>query len=449
MNDQIEDALVDALNNLRHCFMRASGFNETSLNNFASRNSEAARLVTSFIGIESPTAQAWINAISDAVFEYNQPDLMRLAREAFSEAVRKGHTLPSGITERWCCDKTLTNKMTDGIVSTMKSVLNFLTPSKQTRSSLQTPSRPHFESTNPNSTARRLFASDDDEEPEMFHDTRLMSSEEEQKLKRLNVRAPQLRIDPLRKTSQNAKRWFELFERQTLRWSDDDRCAYIVTLLDEEAGRAFDELEFEKKFVYKEIKSHIIERLSPDDLEFHIKGEFYRAKQLTHESVDTFANRILEYAKDWPDKNTKQLESDTLKVFRNGLVPEIRSHIITFASNSFSELRRKARQIEASLAERKTTIESSVFAIERDRRRTWRYGDDRGRDINNNISRRSPKNYRRSISPKKHSHGNASTKDDTTIRCNLCFKTGHDEVSCYAKRRKEQKSGDSAKNHLN
>ena len=111
------------------------------------------------------------------------------------------------------------------------------------------------------------------------------------------------------------------------------------------------------------IQSYIIKKFSPSDHHFNAKSSFYSMKQELHESIDDFSHRLHSCKDDWPPSEHSTFEADLIKVFKHGVLTEIRKHLVTLKSPDFDSITQYARTIEKLLksSEADTSVESPIF----------------------------------------------------------------------------------------
>ena len=71
-----------------------------------------------------------------------------------------------------------------------------------------------------------------------------------------------LRIETLKDNKQDIQEWFKKFEIQTSQWSEDEKGHEVVSWLESSAFHYWELLPEKKKFNYKEIKSHLLQKIS-------------------------------------------------------------------------------------------------------------------------------------------------------------------------------------------
>jgi hypothetical protein len=106
-----------------------------------------------------------------------------------------------------------------------------------------------------------------------------------------------LNIDKLKNSKQNVVVWFETFDRQTVKWTYQNKGKEVTMWLAENALYHWEMIPEQLKYDYTSVRTHLIDKLRPTDQNFKIKQDFYSAKQRLDESVEQFAHRIYAFKK--------------------------------------------------------------------------------------------------------------------------------------------------------
>ncbi len=72
-------------------------------------------------------------------------------------------------------------------------------------------------------------------------------------------------------------------------------------------------------------------------------------KQELHESIDDFSHRLHSCKDDWPSSEHWTFEADLIKVFKHGVLTDIRKHLVTLKSPDFDTITQYARTREKLL----------------------------------------------------------------------------------------------------
>jgi hypothetical protein len=173
----------------------------------------------------------------------------------------------------------------------------------------------------------------------------------------------QLRLDTLKNSSQNVRDWFNKFDIQTLQYSYEQKGFEVVKWFEDTALHFWKMMPNDTCHDYKQIQAYIIKKFSPSDHHFHAKSSFYSMKQELHESIDDFSHRLHSCKDDWPPSEHSTFEADLIKVFKHGVLTDIRKHLVTIKSPDFDTITQYARTIEKLLksSEAETSVESPIF----------------------------------------------------------------------------------------
>ena len=173
----------------------------------------------------------------------------------------------------------------------------------------------------------------------------------------------QLRLETLKNSSQNVRDWFNKFDIQTLQYTYDQKGFEVVKWFEDTALHFWKMMPSDNCHDYKQIQEYIIGKFSPSDHHFHAKSSFYSMKQELHESIDDFSHRLHSCKDDWPSSEHSTFEADLIKVFKHGVLTEIRKHLVTLKSPDFDTITQYARTIEKLLksSETDTSVESPIF----------------------------------------------------------------------------------------
>jgi hypothetical protein len=182
----------------------------------------------------------------------------------------------------------------------------------------------------------------------------------------MSVLRPRVRIETLRSAKQNVTEWFERFELNSKRWSNEERGLEIACYFEDEAYEKFKLMEEETE-EYLKVKSYMISKLKPADHKVRTKTEFYSAKQRPDEAIEKFGVRLLTCLKECDKKERAILELDLPDIFRRGCTASVRSVLaVKDKKTSFHSMWAKAREVECSLkeAELETTIKSVEESVD-------------------------------------------------------------------------------------
>ena len=94
-----------------------------------------------------------------------------------------------------------------------------------------------------------------------------------------------LRLNTLKKWSEDMTGWFESFERQTTDWSSSEKAEELVNWLEDKALKTWEMAEPNEKKNYSTIKKHLVSKLTPANRDFSLKSQFYSAKQTPSEDL--------------------------------------------------------------------------------------------------------------------------------------------------------------------
>lgn len=179
---------------------------------------------------------------------------------------------------------------------------------------------------------------------------------------------PQLRIEPLKDSTQNVTSWFKIYELHTKTWSNKERGIEI--------GKYFEGLALQKYQLltddnndYEKIKKHMIKLLQPSNNLFNIKASFYSAKQQPEENVEKFGLRLLKYVNDGPNDEREKMLKDLPSVFKRGCAFEIQKVLLASELSNFNEFWESAKEIERCI---QSSEISSLMAIDNNNKRVMK-----------------------------------------------------------------------------
>lgn len=186
---------------------------------------------------------------------------------------------------------------------------------------------------------------------------------------------PEINLDTLRSSSQNAAQWFDRFELKTANWTDADRATEAAKFFDEIALEKFQQLGINEKTNYKLLRPSMITKLRPPQHGYKAKALFYGAKQRPDENVERFSKRIKQYTDEVEISDQEKMKADLSEMFRQGCTPRIKTQLVLApADMAFKDLVLKAKEIESILAEAETsstinaidTLDETVNALSKD-----------------------------------------------------------------------------------
>ena len=191
--------------------------------------------------------------------------------------------------------------------------------------------------------------------------------------KTMNINKP-VRIESLRSSSQNVTEWFERFESQTAKWTNEDRGYEVVSFFEEMAFEKYKMLT-SNKHDYAEIKKHMIKNLAKIKLK-NKKAEFYSAKQRPDESVDQFGHRLLNYLTDLSETDKAELKKHLTEIFVDGVDGALQLHIINDSKLDFQEVWKKAKKLESCYKKKEETVlainsNETVCGIENSKQKSY------------------------------------------------------------------------------
>ncbi|CAF0717111.1 unnamed protein product [Brachionus calyciflorus] len=178
---------------------------------------------------------------------------------------------------------------------------------------------------------------------------------------KLSIQNKNFKLEILNNSGQDANFWFEQFELQTPRWTDDTRPIKVVTLFQDDDLQKFRKIKIGNTS-FAEKKENLKINFKQDRTS-DIQCDFYVAKQRPDETVEKFSKRLINYTNEVIEQEKVIMEKSLINVFVRGLVPSLRKILATSTSNDFDELVRVAKLIEQYEREEKETT-SLVANIE-------------------------------------------------------------------------------------
>ena len=277
----------------------------------------------------------------------------------------------------------------------------------------------------------------------------------------LSLNKPSLRIESLSSKYQDVIDWFETFEIQTMRWTDDMRGFEVASYFDNAAREQYKKMDPYKRTNYQEIRKYMIQNFKAHRPINKIMEELYHVGQRPDENIESYSNRISKLIKELPDSFQKITKETLPIIFRDGCSNDIKK-ILPRDQKSFEKLVREAIEIERDL---KTQENFTLAAIkDKDEKkedskpikcykcdkvghkakecrsqpqsRDRRFRDNR--ENNRNRSRRSisNENRNRSQTPNQRNvrfNTRPFINQETRPICKYCQKIGHEEEKCWIK----------------
>ena len=326
-------AMLMALTNIENCAKKGA-FNDKSLKNFKTNYPDAADVIMSTYGDINTTAE-WIKMLISYAITQKDSNTMSATIQTLKYAKSKNVILPDEVN----------------------SILEKTVEDTEESQEDPPPSTSGVGDSSSKVTAETLAT-----HKENVNETILL--ETIQKLTNSFLSVKSLRIESLRSSSQNVKDWFDKFDRQTAKWSVEDKCNELPIWLEDAALRYWEMLDSISKTNYEKIKRYLINKLTPNDSDFFAKTRFYAIKQDVHESVEQYSYRLYSCKKDWSSIEQHIFDKDIAKVFKQGLKSEISKQMVVVDSNNFHELVQMAKQIEKFIEseEQSKTLEVGVSA---------------------------------------------------------------------------------------
>jgi hypothetical protein len=369
-DDTFDEILKCAITNIKHCVKRVTGFKDASVQNFKNNYKKFSEILQDR-GVNATTWQGWMIQISHLAEESQDQDLMELAQQTFSFVMDKIEDYPTEI-EVWKQKQPST-----GISSNTKGSPN-IPPNinKNNYSNEPKPTKKAEQTVDNNSDNTDI---------------------------REWVRKANLRIDPLRDSSQEIISWFKKFEIQTMGWNDSERGYKILAYLDDDALNKYSEMS-ENIESYSAIKEYLIKRLRDKESEEWLKN-FYNAEQRCDETVDQFCTRLHNYQNEMESKEQEIVKTYFTSIFRGGLLPEIRQALIGI-EDDFNKLFKAAKDAE-KIETHKKLSKSRIEAIQ-----------EPIASINNKFKK---------LDVKESKHEQYKKKK----QCKICDKTNHSTDECF------------------
>lgn len=395
-----DDAIIDALKNIINC----KNFTEKSIRNFYNNHIESYRILTQMFAADSEkSTNAWTTEINTYVIESKQKPLLDLAKEAFTKAA---YAVSETVRSQWGIDAA------EAPLNTSQSSANTGDTASNTPLSASTPSKDTTKQAQPavasvttstitvtattvtNTTGTTMTSTATTPSSTMPTSTRVsaptptvidiqptpttpvhtngsgVNTQTLQELQQrlliealtnlsISVRNNNIHIETLKGEHQNIKMWFERFEIQTNSWSNSERGTYIPVLFEGRAIRLWQMMAETDKYDYYKIKSYLMDNFKPSDSQIDIKVKFYSIKQELSESIDDFSQRLHAIKHIWPQSEISTFEREITGVFVNGLLPEIKKHVLLHSQGDLKTVIKNAKAIEQI---NKTEIENHVIA---------------------------------------------------------------------------------------
>jgi hypothetical protein len=333
------ELLMIAAKNIKDCQLKKKEFKEKSLNNFIGKNPDEYKEICEFLCLRDVTRDSWVLAIYNACLAEEDEELIKIGQiikendnkmrreKEDKEREKEEKEKKKEANDKKEVKNESNNKNDDknNVDKTKKEPTNedeIVTSdesddSEESESSDESDSEIEFEDLSMSSIkgdSSSSSSSDDNinnrpirikqpklkpkkrnSKPAKQKTRRSKPSEEDLILEALKSissamkEKPQLRIEPLKDSTQNVTSWFKIYELHTKTWSNKERGIEI--------GKYFEGLALQKYQLLtndkEKIKKHMIKLLQPSNNLFNIKASFYSAKQLPEENVEKFGLRLL------------------------------------------------------------------------------------------------------------------------------------------------------------
>ena len=433
-------AINAAISNFLNCMKFRGSFNKTSIENFKRKEVRYSKVIEELSGIIEEEDD-WIMVFFNYVVESDKDLLKNAIKQVVDDFKKKGLIMPQFL------------KRILGQSSYYERLIEFFSPVKQKTpllnrtsvnkvieplkdQSLKIKEETVIESKVDDNVNKKLDFKDESN-TDVKENTRtrtestgsMFSAKDEDEedntpfLKTMNSLAmsirknKSLRLNNLKKWSEDMTGWFESFERQTTDWSSSEKAEELVNWLEDKALKTWEMAEPNEKKNYSTIKKHLVSKLTPANRDFSLKSQFYSAKQTPSEDVDQFAHRLLIMQKEWPEKKKASFDSDVAKVFVKGLSPEVRKLVIGEEKLGFQKLWKKAKDIEKCEKETQREIETMEAITGKEVSKELKcYSCGNSGHISKECSKRSP------LIPRIPKSNDA---------CVLCGKVGHNVEKCF------------------
>lgn len=174
----------------------------------------------------------------------------------------------------------------------------------------------------------------------------------------LSINKPSLRIESLTSKYQDVIDWFETFEIQTMRWTDEMRGYEVASYFDKAAREQYREMDPSKRTNYQEIRKYMIQNFKIHRPPNKIMKELYHVGQRPDEDIEMYSNRLLKLIRELPESFQNITNEILPKIFRDGCQNEIKN-LLPRDQKLYENLVKEAIEIERDLK----TKERYTFAV--------------------------------------------------------------------------------------
>jgi hypothetical protein len=343
--DDLNLAIISACTNIQNCLKRKD-FTNQSLENFKQNHAESYELLKKSANSEPSNVIDWIKILKNHIVQAKDETAGLIFEQTISKIIEK---------------KERTNIKQDEIERIRKEFRDeyFKDMPKLEDDQQQT----EYESVDENSDTETIATKKKKKNNVSSNNilTEIIKS-----FANIAKASKNLRIETLKDNKQDIQEWFKKFEIQTSQWSEDEKGHEVVSWLESSAFHYWELLPEKKKFNYKEIKSHLLQKFRACDSIYLAKTNFYSMKQHSNESVDEFVYRVRKCKQDWPEDEHKTFDKEFCSILKKGLKPEISKNLVVFESSYEHDIIKKAKEIESILRKESEnkTLENATVSLE-------------------------------------------------------------------------------------
>lgn len=371
-----------ALKNIQICVKRITGFTDKSVQNFKNKlNKNEIESLKNF-GIDTSDHKEWMKQVSRASENCTNHEIQELALSVFDLVCNVMEDIPQEL-EVWRTNEEEVENINENTSSKLTPTNNTQQVSSQNST------------TNPTS-------SNTDTEINKTVDLSLKNNDLTILINQISKNYKQLRLETLRDSSQDVITWFETFEFQTPKWSDEERAETVRTWFEDYAMEKYRQMK-SNKLSYQAIKKYMINCLR-EHKDKDLLLTFYGAKQEHGESVEKFSFRLVRYLNEADGIEKTVMKSKLWSVFSEGVNTDIKQILVSNTSKDFDQLVKLAKQIEKCQKEK--LVENQINSV--------------SESVNSLNIRKEPVQTKQSI-PK-----------DTNLQCSLCDKNNHSTENCFS-----------------
>jgi hypothetical protein len=334
MGDEIKKAIISrAIDNIRNCVNKKT-FDENSIENFktAQYKKPTEKSLVEELFKDITTVEDWFKSIRENVETYADPNLTDLFFKMLVEIGVKDFTLPDE-TITYLNKKHLLKKFYTDVYEAAQII------EAKKQASLKKEQKPERAKDNRNRLSNTDSSSSSDSENE---------GENKIKTKARNHKFRKVKMETLKNSKQNVLEWFRSFERQTARWSNDDKAEELISWLSDSAAQLWETMCERDKYNYTKIKALLTETLGPlEEIEI-MQAKLRLAEQSHGETIEEYYSRILTFYKYWD--NSEEFKKEAKAAFLRGAIPDIKIAIASLSKLEFQEILKIAKEREKDLA---------------------------------------------------------------------------------------------------